>query len=113
MIMRNTFREALNAGKPTIGTHFLFNDPDIAELIGDTGLFDYAEFAAEYSCLDMQLLYHLARAAQCAALPLMIKLDQEGQGFWAQAAIGAGFKSVLFTDIRKSEDIEELSLIHI
>ena len=45
MIMRNTFREALNAGKPTIGTHFLFNDPDIAELIGDTGLFDYAEFA--------------------------------------------------------------------
>ena len=49
MIMRNTFREALNAGKPTIGTHFLFNDPDIAELIGDTGLFDYAEFAAEYS----------------------------------------------------------------
>ena len=37
----------------------------------------------------------------------MIKLDQEGQGFWAQAAIGAGFKSVLFTDIRKSEDIDE------
>ena len=107
MIMCNTFREALNAGKPTIGTHFLFNDPDIAELIGDTGLFDYAEFAAEYSCLDMQLLYHLARAAQCAALPLMIKLDQEGQGFWAQAAIGAGFKSVLFTDIRKSKDIDE------
>ena len=46
MIMRNTFREALTAGKPTIGTHFLFSDPDIAELIGDTGLFDYAEFAA-------------------------------------------------------------------
>ena len=49
----------------------------------------------------------LARGGQCAALPLMIKLDQEGQGFWAQAAIGAGFKSVLFTDIRKSEDIDE------
>ena len=111
MIMRNTFREAFNAGKPTIGTHFLFSDPDIAELIGDTGLFDYAEFAAEYSCLDMQLLYHLARAAQCAELPLMIKLDQEGQGIWAQAAIGAGFKSILFTEIRKSEDIEECHAI--
>ena len=41
----------------------------------------------------------------------MIKLDQEGQGSWAQAAIGAGFKSILFTDIRKSEDIEECHAI--
>lgn len=107
MIMPNTFRQALDAGKPTLGTHFLFADPDIAELIGDVGLFDYAEFAAEYSVLDMQLMYHLARAAQCANLPLMIKLDQEGQGFWAQAALGAGFKSVLFTDIRGPEDVTE------
>jgi 4-hydroxy-2-oxoheptanedioate aldolase len=105
--MANTFRAALDAGKPTLGTHFLFADPDIAELIGDVGLFDYAEFAAEYSVLDMQLMYHMARAAQCANLPLMIKLDQEGQGFWAQAALGAGFKSVLFTDIRTPDDVAE------
>jgi len=107
MIMANTFREALTAGKPTIGTHFLFADPDIPELIGDLGLFDYAEFAAEYSVLDAKLLYHMARAGQCAHLPLMIKLDQEGQGFWAQMALGAGFKSVLFTDIRTPADIAE------
>ena len=106
MIMSNTFRKALEAGKSTIGTHFLFSDPDVAELIGDTGLFDYAEFSAEYSILDMRLLYHLARAAQCSNLPLMIKLDQEGQGFWGQAALGAGFKSILFTDIRSASDID-------
>jgi 2-keto-3-deoxy-L-rhamnonate aldolase RhmA len=106
MIMSNSFRKALEAGKPTIGTHFLFSDPDVAELIGDIGLFDYAEFSAEYSILDMRLLYHLARAAQCSNLPLMIKLDQEGQGFWAQAALGAGFKSILFTDIRSSSDVD-------
>ena len=106
MIIQNTFRKTLEKGRPTIGTHFLFADPDIAELIGDIGFFDYAEFAAEYSVLDMQLLYHLARAAQCSNLPLMIKLDQEGQGFWAQAAIGAGFQAILFTDIRSPGDIE-------
>ena len=50
-------------------------------------------------------LYHLARAAQCGGLPLMIKLDQEAQGFWAQAALGAGFKAVLFTDIRTPADV--------
>jgi 4-hydroxy-2-oxoheptanedioate aldolase len=107
MIMQNTFREKLNGDSPTIGTHFLFADPDIPEIIGDTGLFDYAEFTAEYSTFDMKTLYNLARAGQCGNLPLMIKLDQEGQGFWAQAALGAGFKAVLFTDVRTPEDVDD------
>ena len=106
MIMKNSLRDSLDAGKSTMGTHFAFCDPDIAELIGDTGLFDYAEFCAEYSVLDMKNLYHMARAAQCANLPLMIKLDQESQGFWAQAALGAGFKSILFSDVRIPDDID-------
>ncbi len=107
MIMQNTLREKLTRDSATIGTHFLFADPDIPEIIGDTGLFDYAEFTAEYSTFDMKLLYHLARAGQCGNLPLMIKLDQEGQGFWAQAALGAGFKAALFTDVRTPEDVDE------
>ena len=106
MIMQNTLRAKFEAGEPTLGTHYLSSDPDTAEIIGDVGLFDYAEFCAEYSTFDMSLLYHMARAAQCADLPLMIKLDQMNQGFWAQAAIGAGFKAVLFTDIRSSDDVE-------
>lgn len=107
MVINNTFRDKLDRDEPTIGTHFLFAEPDIPEIIGDTGFFDYAEFAAEYSTFNMSLLYHLARAAQCGNLPLMIKLDQENQGFWAQAALGAGFKSVLFTDVRSADDIDE------
>jgi 2-keto-3-deoxy-L-rhamnonate aldolase RhmA len=107
VIMTNTLRDKLAAGKPTTGTHFLAPDPDIAEIIGDTGLFDYGEYSAEYSTFDMQLLYHLARAGQCAGLPLLIKLDQESQGFWAQAALGAGFKAVLFTDVRTAGDVAE------
>ena len=106
MIMSNTFREKLDQDKPTLGTHFMFTDPDIPELIGDTGLFDYGEFTAEYSAFDMALLYHLARSGQCGNLPLMIKPDQESQGFWTQAALGAGFKAVLFTDIRTPHDVD-------
>ena len=107
MLMPNALRDKLDRDRPTVSTHFLFTDADIPEMIGDTGLFDYAEFVAEYSTFDMGLLYHLARAGQCGGnLPLMIKLDQEGQGFWAQAALGAGFKAVLFTDIRTPDDID-------
>ena len=103
--MTNSLRAKLVAGAPTIGTHYLSADPDVPEIIGDVGLFDYAEFCAEYTNFDMQLLCHMARAGQCADLPLMIKLDQEAQGFWAQAALGAGFKAILFTDIRTPDDI--------
>ena len=95
MIMANTFREKFDQGKPTIGTHYLSIDPDLPEIIGDTGLFDYGEFCAEYSTFDMQLLYHMARSGQCGNLPLMTKLDQKSESFWAQASIGAGFKAVL------------------
>ena len=109
MIIQNTIRELLDQDKPTVGTHFMLRDPDIPELIGDTQMFDYAEFTAEYTALDMPMLYNLARAGQCGKkpLPLMIKPDMDGQGFWAQAALGAGFKAVLFTDIRTPEDIDE------
>ncbi len=106
MIMRNALRDKLTAGAPTVGTHFLFSDPDIPEIIGDTGLFDYGEYDAEYSAFDMQALCHIARAGQAGNLPLMLKPDQESQGFWAQAALGAGFKGILFTDLRTPEDVE-------
>ncbi len=105
MIMKNTFREKLSRGAATLGTHFLSADADVPEIIGDTGLFDYGEFCAEYSTFDMQTLYHLARAGQCADLPLMLKPDQASQTFWAQAALGAGFKAILFTDIRTADDV--------
>ncbi len=105
MIMDNRLYEKFASGAPTVGTHFLSSDPDVAEIAGDSGLFDYGEFCAEYSAFDMAGLYHMARAAQCGGLPLMIKLDQEAQGFWAQAALGAGFKAVLFTDIRTPADV--------
>ena len=38
---------------------------------------------------------------------MLIKPDLEAQGFWAQAALGAGFKGVLFTDIRGPRDVDE------
>tara|TARA_R110002167_G_scaffold24525_5_gene86063 strand:+ start:40 stop:837 length:798 start_codon:yes stop_codon:yes gene_type:complete len=107
MIVDNRLRARLDAGEPTMGTHFLSADPDIPEIIGDSGLFDYGEFCAEYSAFDMQGLYHMARAAQCGNLPLMLKPDQEAQGFWAQAALGAGFQAMLFTDIRTAQDVVE------
>ena len=105
MKTRPTLRAKITAGEPTVGTHFMLVDPDIPEMIGDSGLFDYGEFCAEYAMFDMPTLSHFARAGQAGNLPLIIKPDQANQEFWAQVALGAGFEGVLFTDIRTPEDV--------
>ncbi len=104
-MIENTFRKKLDAGEPTLGTHFMLTDPDVVELIGGVGHFDYGEFTAEYAAFDLPHLYHLGRAGDAAKLPLMIKPDQASQAFVTQGALGAGFHAVLFTDIRTAEDV--------
>ena len=42
-MIKNTFRDKLNEGLPTVGTHFMLTDPDVVELIGGVGYFDYGE----------------------------------------------------------------------
>ena len=104
-MIENTFRKKLDVGEPTLGTHFMLTDPDVVELIGGVGHFDYGEFTAEYAAFDLPHLYHLGRAGDAAKLPLMIKPDQASQAFVTQGALGAGFHAVLFTDIRTAEDV--------
>ena len=103
----NKLREALRAGKPTIGTRIHSTWPSIVEVVGHTGLFDYVEFIAEYAPYDLHDLDNLCRAAELHGMSMMIKVDQEPRGFLAQRAIGAGFQSVLFADCRTVEDARE------
>lgn len=101
---RNLLRERLNAGQPTVGTHILSCWPTLVELIGHSGQYDYVEFTAEYAPFDMHDLDNLGRAFEVANLGGMIKIEQTQYTHQAMRAIGAGFQSVLFADIRSVED---------
>jgi 4-hydroxy-2-oxoheptanedioate aldolase len=101
----NKIREKLNSGEPTVSTHILSTWPAVVEAIGHTGLYDYVEFVAEYGSFDLHDLDNLCRAAELHGMGSMIKVDQSHQGFLAQRGIGAGFNSVLFTDVRSAEDV--------
>ena len=59
---RNQLREALSAGKPTVGTHILSCWPTLVELIGHSKQYDYVEFTAEYAPFTMHDLDNLGRA---------------------------------------------------
>jgi 4-hydroxy-2-oxoheptanedioate aldolase len=103
---RNKFRELLDAGKPTICARVNTVWPDVVELIGHTGVYDYVEFAAEYAPFTLHDLDNFCRAAELYDLSTMIKLDQDPRLYLAQRAIGSGFQSILFVDVRTVEEVE-------
>src|SRR6201996_5545300 len=100
----NRLRALLNAGQPTIGTHILSSWPTLVELIGDAGNYDYVEFTAEYAPFTTHDLDNLGRALELKNLGGMIKIEQTQYTHQAMRAIGSGFQSVLFADIRSVED---------
>jgi 2-keto-3-deoxy-L-rhamnonate aldolase RhmA len=100
----NRLRALLNANQPTLGTHLLSTWPTLVELVGQAGNYDYVEFTAEYSPFDMHDLDNLGRALELKDLAGMIKVEQTQWTHQAMRAIGSGFQSVLFADVRSAAD---------
>jgi 4-hydroxy-2-oxoheptanedioate aldolase len=104
---RNRLRELLDAGKPSLGTHLLSTWPTLVELVGASGQFDYVEHVFEYAPFHTHDLDHLGRALELAGLGGMIKIEQSERMHQAMRAIGSGFQSVLFADVRTVADARE------
>jgi len=69
-------------------------------------MFDYVEFCAEYSPYSHTTLDNLGRAVELFDdLGAMIKIEQESRAHTAVRAVGAGFQSVLFADVRSVEEV--------
>ena len=103
----NVIREKLNAGEPTLSTHIHSVWPAEIEALGHTGLYDYVEFVAEYGSSTLHDFDNMCRAAELYNMGSMLKIDQSLMPFLAQRGIGAGYDSILFTDIRNLEELNE------
>ena len=104
---RNRLRELLKADQPSLGTHLMCSWPTIVELVGQSGLFDYVEFLAEYAPYDLYALENLGRAvALFDHMTSMMKIEQEPRTYLAIRAIGSGIQNVLFADPRTVEDVQ-------
>lgn len=103
----NRLRALLNANQPTLGTHLLSTWPTLIELVGFAGNYDYVEFTAEYAPFTMHDLDNMGRALELKNLTGMIKIEQQQYTHQAMRAIGSGFQSVLFADIRTVEDARQ------
>jgi 4-hydroxy-2-oxoheptanedioate aldolase len=108
MRKQNMLRKLLNEGKPTLGTHVITPWPGMFEVIGNSGIFNYIEYVAEYSPWTLPLLDDIGRTMELfPEMSLMIKIEEQARGLLATRAIDAGFQSVIFTDIRSAEDVKE------
>ena len=101
----NRIRKLLDADQPTVCARTATVWPDVVELIGNLGIYDYVEYAAEYGTYTLPDLDNYCRAAELTGLGTMIKIDQDPRLYTAQRAIGSGFESVLFVDCRTVEEV--------
>lgn len=101
-------RNLLKAGKPSLGVHVHVTWPGFVEVIGQTGVIDYIEFAGEYAPYDLYALENFGRAVDLFGhMTSMIKIDQDPRRFLASRAIGSGIPNLLFADIRNVEDARD------
>ncbi len=106
MVQSNKLRQLLDEDKPSLCVRVNTLWPDLVEIVGNLGIYDYVEFAEEYAPFDLQGMDNFCRTAELHDLGTMIKLDQDPRLFLAQRAIGSGFQSVLFVDCRTREEVE-------
>jgi len=103
----NELRASLGSDSTSLTSRLITPWPGLIEVLGQTDVFDYVEFAAEYAPFDLHDLDHIARTAGLSGLSTMIKVDAEARSFLAQRAMAAGIDNVLFTNIRRARDAEE------
>ena len=103
----NHLRKLLAANQPSVSTRVENRWPIMEELIGSLGCFDYVEFVAEYAPCTQEDMENMVRAAELNNMSMMIKLDFQNRAYMAQKAMAAGFQSVMFTDHKTAQEVEE------
>jgi len=107
-VKKNRLRELLDTGMPTIGTHVITTSPEIVEVIGHSGAFDYVELCGQYASWSLPALDNFARAVELFPhMSSMMKVEQDPRLFITSRSLGAGIQNVLFTDCLSAAEVKE------
>jgi 4-hydroxy-2-oxoheptanedioate aldolase len=105
---KNQLRELLNADKSTIGTHVITTSPEIVEVIGHSGLFDYIEMSGQYATWSLPQLDNFARAVELFPhMSSIMKVEQDPRLFITTRSLGAGIPNILFADCRSADEVRQ------
>ncbi len=105
---KNSLRELLKQGKPTLGTIMITTHPQTVEIIGHSGLFDYIELDGEDASWDVMSLENFARAVELfPSMTAMMKVEREPRFFITTRSLGAGIQNLLFADCYSADEVRE------
>ena len=105
---RNILCELLKEGKPTLSTRMITISPQIVEIIGHSGVFDFIELLGEYASFTLTDLDNFARAVELfPPMTSMMKVEREPRLHIAQRSLGAGIQNLLFADCNSAEEVRE------
>jgi len=106
---KNVLRESLIAGRPTLSTRMVTTSPEIVEIIGLSGQFDFIELCGEYAAWTLPDLGNFARAVELFPhMSSMMKVERDPRMFITHRAIGAGIQNINFADCDSAEEAREL-----
>jgi len=105
---KNVLRELLDAGEPTLSTRMITTSPQIVEIIGHSGMFDFIELLGEYASWTVPDLDNFARAVELFPhMSSMMKVEREPRLSIAQRSLGAGIQNLIFADIDTAEEARQ------
>ncbi|MEE8414205.1 MAG: aldolase/citrate lyase family protein [Dehalococcoidales bacterium] len=105
---KNILRELLNAGKPTLSTRMITTSPQIVEIIGHSGVFDFIELLGEYASWTVTDLENFSRAVELFPnMSSMMKVEREPRMNITQRSLGAGLQNLLFADCDSAEETRQ------
>jgi len=82
--------------------------PQIVEIIGLSGAFDFIELLGEYASWTLPDLENFARAVELFPhMSSMMKVEREPRLFITHRALGAGIQNILFADCDSAEEVKE------
>ncbi|MFC2014853.1 HpcH/HpaI aldolase/citrate lyase family protein [Chloroflexota bacterium] len=105
---KNVLRELLDAGKPTLSTRMVTTSPQIAEIIGYSGVFDFIELLGEYASWTVTDLENFSRAVELFPhMSSMMKVEREPRMNITQRSLGSGIQNLLFANCDSAEEVRE------
>ena len=104
MIMKNTTKAKLKAGKAAIGVRLDFTSPAIVESMGGLG-FDFVYFDLEHGPSSVESCQDMFRAAEVAGLTPLVRVSSYDPGY-ADRLLDSGAMGIIFPHCNTKQDAE-------
>ena len=104
MIMKNTTKAKLKAGKAAIGVRLDFTSPAIVESMGGLG-FDFVYFDLEHGPSSVESCQDMFRAAEVAGLTPLVRVSGYDPGY-ADRLLDSGAMGIIFPHCNTKQDAE-------